>query len=102
MIPFVSGIFKKIQTELIYRTGINSQTLKENLWLPKRTGSRDGMEVWDWHVHTEVHGMTGQREPAVQYSELYPIFCENLYGKRLQMDVCITISLCCTTKIITI
>ena len=23
-------------------------------------GRRDGLGVWDWHVHTELHGMTGQ------------------------------------------
>ena len=26
---------------------------------------RDGLGVWDWHLHTEVYGMTGQRGPAV-------------------------------------
>ena len=45
--------------ELICRTEIDSQTLK-NLWLPK-----DGLEGWDWHMHTEVYGMIGQPRPAV-------------------------------------
>ena len=26
---------------------------------------RDGLGVWDWHVHTVVYGMTGQQEPIV-------------------------------------
>ena len=41
----------------------------KNLWLPQGTGiggwRGDGLEVWDWHMHTEVYGMTGQRGPAV-------------------------------------
>ena len=26
---------------------------------------RDGMGVWDWHMHTMVYGMIGQQGPAV-------------------------------------
>ena len=45
------------------------QTLK-NLWLPKGTGGggggrRDGLGVWDWYIHTELYGMTGQQGHAV-------------------------------------
>lgn len=39
--------------------------------------------VWDSHMHTEVHEVTGQWGPAVQYRDLYPIFCDHLYGKRI-------------------
>ena len=51
---------------------------------------RDGLGVWDWHVHMEVYGMIGQWGPAVQHREFYPIFCDNLCGKRMQerMDMC--------------
>ena len=40
---------------------------KTNSWLPKGTGGggRDGLGVWDWHMHTEVYGMTGQQGPAI-------------------------------------
>ena len=41
------------------------------------------LKVGDWHVYTMVHGMDGQWGPAVQHRELYPIFCNNLYGKRI-------------------
>ena len=27
-------------------------------------GGRDGLEVWDWHVHNYVYGMIGQQGPA--------------------------------------
>ena len=41
----------------------------------------------DWgfgtDMHTEVYGMIGQWGPAVQNRELYPIFCNNLYGERI-------------------
>ena len=26
---------------------------------------KDGLRVWDWHMHTEVCGMLGQQGPAV-------------------------------------
>ena len=44
---------------------------------------RDGLGVWDWQVHTEVYGMTGQWGPAVWQRELYQIFCDNLCEKRI-------------------
>ena len=38
------------------------------------------------------------------YRELYPVFCDNLYGKRtwkrMVMCMCLTESLCCTAEII--
>ena len=43
---------------------------------------RDGLGFWDQHVHTEIYGMTGQWEPTVQHREVYPAFCDNLYGKK--------------------
>ena len=40
--------FKKDTNELIYRTETDSQDLKTNSWLPKRTvGGRNGLGVWD-------------------------------------------------------
>ena len=42
---------------------------KKRLCLPKGTcggdtGS-DGLEDWDWHMHTEIHGMIDPQRPAV-------------------------------------
>ena len=53
---------KKDKNELICRMKTDSQTLKMNLWLPKGTGvmGRDGLGVWDWHIHTVKYGMIGQ------------------------------------------
>ena len=48
-----------------------------------REGGMDGLGAWDWHMHTEVYGMIGQRGPAIQHKELYPIFHDNLCGKRI-------------------
>ena len=44
---------------------------------------RDGLGAWDWHINTIVCGMDGQQGPAAQHWELYSIFCDNLYGKRI-------------------
>ena len=38
---------KKYTNELIYKTEIDTQTQKTNLWLPKRKGGRDKTGVWD-------------------------------------------------------
>ena len=31
----------------------------------KTVPGRDGLGVWDWHMHTLIHGIDGQRRPAV-------------------------------------
>ena len=59
---------------------------KKILQLQKGAGSgrgRNRLRVWDWQVHNEVYGMTGQWGPAVQHGKLYPIFCGDLCGKRI-------------------
>ena len=63
---------KKDTNELICRTETDSQTNKLmiiKVWVPYGSGEgwggRDGLGVWDWHMHTEVYGMTGQQGPAV-------------------------------------
>ena len=44
---------------------------------------KDGLGVWHLHMHTTVYGMGGQQESAVECRELFPVFCDNLYGKRI-------------------
>ena len=53
---------KKDANKLICRTETDSHILKTNLWLSKGTGGgeRNGLEIWDWHMHTEVYGMIAQ------------------------------------------
>ena len=36
---------KKYTNELVYKTEVDSQTLKTRLWLPKRKGGRDKLGV---------------------------------------------------------
>ena len=66
---------------------------------------RGGLGFWDWHMHTEANGMTGQQGPAVSHRELSPIVCDHPCGKRIwkrmDVDTSITESLCCTAEIIT-
>ena len=49
MISLICGILKNDTNELIYKTEIDSQTQKTNLWLPKGKGGgwRDKLGVWD-------------------------------------------------------
>ena len=47
MISLIYGILKKNTYELIYKTEIDSQIEKTNLWLPKWKGRGDKLGVWD-------------------------------------------------------
>ena len=42
MISFICGILKNDTNELIYKTEIDSQIQKTNLWLPKGKGGGEG------------------------------------------------------------
>ena len=49
-------MFKKNDTdELIYKTETDTQIKKTNLWLPKKKGGRDKLEVWDYHLYTAIY-----------------------------------------------
>ena len=52
------------------------------------------------HTHTLLYKLDNQQGPNVQHRELYSIFCNDLYGKRIwkgiDVCVCITESLSCT------
>ena len=52
---------------------------------------RDGMGVWDWHIHILVCGITGQQGPSVQHGQLYWIWerTEKEYGKELKKNGCV-------------
>lgn len=69
----MESFLKKDANGLICRTEIDLQTLK-NLTV----------RVWDWPMHTEIHGPVGQRGPAVEHRELSPVFCDHLCGKRIR------------------
>ena len=67
---------------------------------------RDGLGVWDWHVHAAIYKMDKQQGPTVEHRELCSVLCNNLNGKRIwkRIDIhvytciCITESLCCTPE----
>ena len=71
----------------------------------RQVRGRNGLGVWDRHMHTMVDGITGLQGPAVYHGELYPIFCDDLNGKRIwkrmTMCICITEQLWCRAEIIT-
>ena len=43
---------KRDTNELIYKTEVESQIQKTNLWLPGGKRGRDKLGGWDWHIHT--------------------------------------------------
>ena len=106
MISIIGIFLKNDANEFIYRIETNLWTLKTNLWLPKWTGcgERDGLGVWDWHMHTVVYGMTDQWGPAVQSGNLTQYSVMIYMGKESEKEwMCIRVneSLLCTAEIIT-
>ena len=56
-------------------------------------------------MHSEEYGMTGQWRPAEEHREVYPVFCNNLWGKESEREwICVYVymtgSLCCIAEII--
>ena len=37
-------------------------------------------------MHTEIYGMIDQRGPAMWHRESYPVFCDNICGKRVSKN----------------
>ena len=47
---------KNYTNELIYKTVIDSQISKSNLWLPKgKHEGEDKLRVWNYHIHTTIY-----------------------------------------------
>ena len=56
---------------------------KNKLMVTEGHRSGEGQTGGLGHVHTVVHGMTGQQRHSLQHRELYSIFLDNLQGKRI-------------------
>ena len=59
--------------------------LKKKLMVTKgeRCGGREKLEVWDSHTHTTIYKIGNQQGPTVEHRELYSIYCNDLFGKRI-------------------
>ena len=60
------GEEKKDANELISRIEAESD-FDNKLTVTKRDrwGGRNGLRVWDWHMHSVVYGLTGKSAPVV-------------------------------------
>ena len=47
-------------SELTYKTELESQTQKTNLWLPKAGGERGKLGVWDQNILTTIYKIGNQ------------------------------------------
>ena len=73
-------IFFKDANELIYKTEVDLQIWKTNLWLPKgKQGNKSGAQ--DEHTHTTIYKIDNRQGHTVQHRELYSIFCDKLKEK---------------------
>ena len=65
--------------ELIYKTEIDPQTQKTNLWLPKGKGEgRDKLGVWDEQIHTTLYKTDKQQGLPIQHRKLYSVSYNNV------------------------
>ena len=76
---------ESLKSDTIYLQNRNTFTgFQSKLMVTKgeRRGRGAGMDwgIWDWPMHTIVCGVDGQWGPAIEHRELYPVFCDNLYG----------------------
>ena len=83
---------KKDTNEFICRTETVLQTLKTNLWLPEGT---DGREEWTGGLGL-AHADWPRGTCCIAQGTL-PIFCDNVYGKRIWICVCVCL---CVTKLL--
>ena len=57
---------KKDTNEHTYKTEIDPQTQKTNLWLPMGKGwGRDKLGIWDEHIYTTIYKIDNQQGPTV-------------------------------------
>ena len=74
---------------------------ENKLMLPKGKDGVGGINL-ESGINAAVYKMDKQQWPTVQHREPYSIFCNNLYEKkiwkRLDICVCITESVCCTSE----
>ena len=67
MISLIFGMLKKTykRTFLHNRKGLTNFENKLNSYQRGQVRERDGLGIWNWHMHTVVCGMTGQWGPAI-------------------------------------
>ena len=79
---------KKGTNELIYKTEIDPQTQKTNLWLPKgKGGGRDKLGVWDEQIHTTLYKVDKQQGLTIQHRKLYLVSYKNVQWNRLRKRI---------------
>ena len=44
---------------------------------------RDKSGAWDEHMHATIYKEDKQQGSTMQHKELCPVFCDNLYEKRI-------------------
>ena len=66
MILYMWKLKKRIQMNFLQKRKRRTD-FENKLMVTKedRCRKRDGLGVWDWHMHTEVYGMMGQWRPAL-------------------------------------
>ena len=67
----------------MYKTKIDSQAQKTNLWSPNRKWERDQLGIWDEQIHTTVYKIDKQQGPTGQLRELYSVSCDDMSWKRI-------------------
>ena len=82
-ITYKWNLKKNDTNELIYKTELDSQTQKRNLWLPQgKGGGRDKLGIQDEQKHSIMHKIDKQQGPTVQHRELYVQYLVMTYNGK--------------------
>ena len=92
MVSLICGILKNDTNELIYKTETDSLTPNTNLQIPKRTGGREGWTGGLGLAYAHYYIWNGQSTGTCCIAQ-GTLPCDDLYGKRMHMCICITESL---------
>ena len=94
MIFLICGILKNGTNECIYKTGIESQIEKTNLWLPERKWIN-----WETGIDTctTIHKINKDLSYSTGHSTQYSVmtYMGKESKKTVDLCICITDSLCC-------
>ena len=81
--------------EPIYKTERDSQTQRQDLWLPRGMGEGDGQTGnLGWQMQTITFGIYKQQGPTVQHRELYSISSDKSKWEIIlkRIYICIKVS----------
>ena len=77
---------KKNTNELTYKTEIDPQTQKTNLWLLKGKGGWGELGVWDYHIYTTIYKWITNKDLLYSTGSYIQYFIITYMGKESEKE----------------